>query len=171
MATKLQNFRKQFSIGNIIKEHGTGADFNKIMSPTGKGDITPYNRTRSYQGTEEFDEHFAIPDRVNPSDNEVKGAKVIAENATKAASNKAAIVESQLKVDQARTQWYEADQKLVRGVSEGSLERFETKIQTQKQLDSQAPKYMQIVGNFANENIGAVNVMQQLDKIESAMKL
>jgi hypothetical protein len=141
------------------------------MSPTGKGDITPYTRERSYAGTDEFDQQFNIPDRVNPSENEAKGAKIIAENAIKAASNKKVIVEAQLKVDKARTEWYEADQQYVKGVAEGSLKRFEEKIQTQKMLDGQAPKYMQIVGNYANENVGAVNVMRQLDKIENSMKL
>ena len=171
MATKLDGLRSRFSVSNIIKESGTGANFGKIMSPTGKGDVNPYNRERSYAGTNEFDEHFTIPDRVNPSKNEVDGAKTIAENAIKAAKHKSEIVESQLKVDKARTEWYEADQKLVRGISEGSLERFNEKLNTQKHLDAQAPKYMQMVGSFANENMGAVNVMAQLDKIESGMKL
>jgi hypothetical protein len=171
MATKLDGLRNRFSTGNIIKEAGTGANFSKVMSPTGKGDITPYTRERSYAGTDEFDQQFNIPDRVNPSENEAKGAKIIAENAIKAASNKKVIVEAQLKVDKARTEWYEADQQYVKGVAEGSLKRFEEKIQTQKMLDSQAPKYMQIVGNYANENVGAVNVMRQLDKIENSMKL
>lgn len=171
MANNLSGLRNRFSVGNIIKENGTGANFSKVMSPTGKGDITPYTRERSYAGTDEFDQQFNIPDRVNPSENEAKGAKIIAENAIKAASNKKVIVEAQLKVDKARTEWYEADQQYVKGVAEGSLKRFEEKIQTQKMLDSQAPKYMQIVGNYANENTGAVNVMKQLDKIESGMKL
>lgn len=171
MANNLSGLRNRFSVGNIIKEAGTGANFSKVMSPTGKGDITPYTRERSYAGTDEFDQQFNIPDRVNPSENEAKGAKIIAENAIKAASNKKVIVEAQLKVDKARTEWYEADQQYVKGVAEGSLKRFEEKIQTQKMLDGQAPKYVQIVGNYANENVGAVNVMRQLDKIENSMKL
>ena len=171
MATKLDGLRNRFSTGNIIKEAGTGANFSKVMSPTGKGDIPPYTRERSYAGTDEFDQQFNIPDRVNPSKNEADGAKIIAENAIKAASNKKIIVEAQLKVDKARTEWYEADQQYVKGVAEGSLKRFEEKIQTQTMLDGQAPKYMQIVGNYANENVGAVNVMKQLDKIENSMKL
>lgn len=172
MANNLSGLRNRFSVGNIIKEAGTGANFSKVMTPTGKGgDITPYTRERSYAGTDDFDQQFNIPDRVNPSENEAKGAKIIAENAIKAASNKKIIVEAQLKVDKARTEWYEADQQYVKGVAEGSLKRFEEKIQTQKMLDGQAPKYMQIVGNYANENVGAVNVMKQLDKIENSMKL
>jgi hypothetical protein len=171
MASKLENLRNKFSVSGIIKEKGTGANFGKVMTPTGKGDINPYNRERSYNGTDEFDAHFTIPDRVNPSKNEVEGAKAIAKNATEAAINKSEIVESQLKVDKARTDWYEADQKLVRGISEGSLKRFGEKLETQEKLDAQAPKYVQMVGHFANENMGAVNVMQQLDKIETGMKL
>lgn len=171
MASNLSSLRNRFSVGNIIKEAGTGANFSKVMTPTGKGDITPHARERSYAGTDEFDQQFNIPDRVNPSKNEADGAKIIAENAIKAASNKKIIVEAQLKVDKARTEWYEADQQYVKGVAEGSLKRFEEKIQTQTMLDGQAPKYMQIVGNYANENVGAVNVMKQLDKIENSMKL
>ena len=171
MGNRLDTLRNKFSVGSIIKEKGTGANFGKVMTPTGKGDINPYNRERSYNGTDEFDAHFTIPDRVNPSENDVKGAKIVAENATKAAKNKSEIVESQLKVDKARTEWYEADQKLVRGVSEGSLERFSEKLKTQEKLDTQAIDYMQAVGVFANKNMGAVNAMQQLDKIEHAMKL
>lgn len=171
MASKLDGLRNRFSTGNIIKEAGTGANFSKVMTPTGKGDITPYTRERSYAGTDDFDQQFNIPDRVNPSENEAKGAKIIAENAIKAASNKKIIVEAQLKVDKARTEWYEADQQYVKGVAEGSLKRFTEKLNTQKQLDTQAVYLMQAVGNYANENAGAVAMMKQLDKIENSMKL
>jgi hypothetical protein len=171
MATKLDGLRSRFSVSNIIKESGTGANFGKVMTPTGKGDITPYNRERSYRGTDEFDQQFNIPDRVNPSENEAKGAKIIAENAIKAASNKKVIVEAQLKVDKARTEWYEADQQYVKGVSEGSLKRFTEKLNTQKLLDTQAVYLTQAAGSYANEYEGAIGMMRQLDKIETNMKL
>lgn len=171
MATKLQRLRKQFSVSNLIKESGTGANFGKIMAPTSKSDITPYNRERSYAGTEEFDQHFNIPNKVVYSENEVKGAKLIAQEAKEAAKNRQEVVKSQSEIEAAKTQWYKAEQELIQEQSKESLKRFEEKIGTQKMLDSQAPRYMSIVGDFARENSGAVAVMAQLDRIEMGMKL
>lgn len=171
MATKLQTLRSSFSIGNLIKQKGTGADFAQVMKPTSKDDITPYSREKTYRGTEEFDQQFKIEDKVYYSDNEVKGAKMIAEQATEAAKNKEQVVKSQVTIDKAKTQWYEADQELMRGQSTESLKRFDEKLKTQTLLDSQAPEYMRLVGGYARENTGAVAVMAKLDQIETSMKL
>ena len=171
MATRLDSLRQRFSVGNLIKEKGTGANFSKVMTPTGKDDITPYNREKTYRGTEEFDRQFNIPDKVHYSDNEVKGAKLIAKEAEEAAKNKQEVVKQKLEIEEAKTQWYMAEQQLLQGQSKESLKRFDEKLKTQNLLDSQAPEYMRLVGNFARENQGAVNVMQQLDRIETTMKL
>ena len=171
MANKLQALRNSFSVGNIIKQKGTGADFAQVMKPTSKDDITPYNRDKTYRGTEDFDQQFKIEEKVYYSDNEVKGAKMIAEQATEAAKNKEQVVKSQLEIDKAKSDWYKADQELMRGQAKESLKRFDQKIETQTLLDSQAPEYMRLVGSYARENTGAVAVMAKLDQIETSMKL
>ena len=171
MATKLQSLRDKFSVGSIIKEKGTGANFGKIMAPTGKDDITPYNRERSYLGTDEFDQQFNIPRQVAYSDSAVEGAKLVAQEAKKAATNRQHIAKSQAEIEAAKTQWYRTEQESIKDESQESLKRFEEKISTQKHLDSQSPRYMAIVGDFARGNRDNVAFMQQLDRIEMNMKL
>ena len=58
MATRLDNLKKFTS--TVIKTKGTGCDIEKAMAPVSKTDITPWNRERSYLGTQEFEQQFNI---------------------------------------------------------------------------------------------------------------
>lgn len=169
MATKLQSLKSFTS--TILKTKGTGCDIEKAMAPVSKTDITPWNRERSYLGTQEFEQQFNIPDKVHYSKNEVEGAKIMAKQATEAAENKKEITKSKVQIEVAKTEWYKADQEGLRHQSNESLERFNEKTKTQTHLDAQTPFYMGTVGKFANEHTGALNVLEQLNRIENSMKL
>ncbi len=169
MATRLDNLKKFTS--TVIKTKGTGCDIEKAMAPVSKTDITPWNRERSYLGTQEFEQQFNITDKVYYSKNEVEGAQIIAKQATEAAKNKEEVVKAKEQIEVAKTQWYKADQEDIRHQSNQSLDRFNEKTKTQSHLDAQTPHYMKTVSLFANEHTGALNVLGQLDRIESSMKL
>lgn len=169
MATKLQSLRNFTQ--TIIKEKGTGCNIEKAMAPVSKADITPWNRERSYLGTQEFEQQFNIPDKVHYSKNEVKGAQIVAEQATEAAENKEKVTKSKQQIEEAKTRWYQSDQEGIRHQSDESMKRFNEKTKTQTHLDAQTPFYMGTVSRFANEHTGALNVLEQLNRIESTMKL